>query len=239
MNLKDLLKNPLKLYTDESGRPYSLQLSEEVLYFIDKNIGENSKTLETGAGISTVLFALKGAEHTCITPDRKETDRIKEYCLQNGISTDSVDFVVGRSEDTLPRTNLNGLDLAVIDGRHAFPTPFIDWYYISPFLKTGGMLILDDMEVWTVKALEEFLLQEPEWRCVKKFVKTTCFIKLSEGSHQKEWNEQSYVALRSRTTKFKLNYILYKNIKLLRQGKILQLIGKIKNLKASNNDKRK
>ncbi|GAG00860.1 unnamed protein product, partial [marine sediment metagenome] len=69
MVLQDLLRvEHLDRAERALGRSISCRLCEEVLYFIDKNVDETSKTLETGIGVSTILFALKGAHHTCVTP---------------------------------------------------------------------------------------------------------------------------------------------------------------------------
>jgi hypothetical protein len=38
------------------------------------------KTLETGAGLSTIIFAGSGCQHTCIIPDEKLAYRIRDYC---------------------------------------------------------------------------------------------------------------------------------------------------------------
>ena len=58
MDIHNLLNNPPKLHTDSLGKPISWQLDDEVLSFIHHNIDSKSKTLETGAGISTIIFAI-------------------------------------------------------------------------------------------------------------------------------------------------------------------------------------
>lgn len=201
MNFQDLLNNPPKLHSDRSGKPISWGLSDEVLHFIDKHVDAASKTLETGAGVSTILLALKGVEHICIVPSVDEVDRIKEYCMRHRISTGKINFQIDRSENALPRLQLNGLDLVLIDGRHAFPTPFIDWHYASAGLKGGGVLIIDDTQLWTGRILREFLLSEPEWKLKKDFSRTAVFVKLQGGSHSKEWNQQPFVVRNSSSIK--------------------------------------
>ena len=198
MNVQTLLQNLPKLHTDETGQPISWGLSDDVLYFIDKHVSDTSKTLETGAGISTIIFGLKGAKHTCIVPRKDEVERIKAYCAQQNISTQNISFEIDISESVLPCLEINNLDLVLIDGRHGFPTPFIDWYYASPKLKVGGILIVDDTQIWTGRILKEFLLLEPEWQLEEEFSdKTAVFKKLKEVSHWKEWNKQPYVLLKS------------------------------------------
>jgi predicted O-methyltransferase YrrM len=198
MNVQNLLQNPPKLHTDEFGQPISWGLSDDVLYFLDKHVSNTFRTLETGAGLSTILFGLIGSQHTCIVPSKDQVDRIKDYCAQHNIPIQNISFEIDTSENVLPRLEINDLDLVLIDGRHGFPTPFLDWYYASPKLKVGGTLIVDDTQIWTGRVLKEFLLLEPEWRLEEEFSnKTAVFKKLKEGSHSKEWNNQPYVFHRS------------------------------------------
>lgn len=198
MNLEDLLKNPPALHgTDDS--PTSYKLSDEALSFIDRSVNSGSKTLETGAGVSTVLFAIKGAEHTCIQPDGDQVKRIKWFCGQNGIPADRIDFRIDGSEKVLPHLKLSGLDLVLIDGCHGFPAPFIDWYYAASALKPGGILIIDDTHLWTGNILREFLLSEPGWRHEGDFLsRTAVFRRLGEGELLKEWPYQPYTVAHSR-----------------------------------------
>ena len=197
MNLQYILHDPPKLHRDGQGNPVSWKLSNQVLSLIDRSVNSNHKTLETGAGVSTILFAIKETEHTCITPHAKLVDRIKEYCHTQGISTQKIDFQLERSEDVLPHLAINNLDLILIDGRHAFPSPFIDWYYSANKLRNNGILIVDDTLIWTGKVLKDFLLSESEWELAENFLDASAFTKKGEQSHQKYWGEQPYVNQKS------------------------------------------
>ena len=114
--------------------------------------------METGAGISTILFAIKEANHTCIVPDPDLVSRIKSYCARMIVSVGRIDFRIDKSETTLPVLPIDQPDLVLIDGSHAFPTPFIDWYYTADKLRVGGMLMIDDTQLWTGHALKRFLI---------------------------------------------------------------------------------
>ena len=95
------------------------------------------------------------------------------------------------------------LDLVLIDGRHGFPAPFIDFYYVAEKLNIGGLLIVDDTWVWTGDVLKPYLLSEPEWELEADFSpRTSIFRKLAHGSQTKEWIEQAFVVKNSR---FKLD----------------------------------
>ena len=192
MRLDDVLNDPPKVHGDGD---VSFQLSDEVLRFIDEQTRNGgATTLETGAGISTIVFALNGSQHFCITPDPAQAERITAYCSHHDIKITALRFEIGRSEQVLPRLALPRLDLVLIDGRHGFPTPFIDWYYTAEALKCGGLLVVDDVQLWTGHQLRSFLLREREWRLERDFgERASAFVKLSEGSHNKSWTEQGYV----------------------------------------------
>jgi predicted O-methyltransferase YrrM len=172
-------------------------ISEETLRFLAARVEANWKTLETGAGLSTLLFAFKGTAHTCITPDRGEVERLKAYCRQRQISTDRIRFITETSQQALPGLRNDGeLDLVVIDGGHGFPVPFVDWFLTAPRLKLNGILVVDDTQLWTGEVLRDFLLAERQWKLEQKFVQGVAFRKIAHDV-EKEWNEQPYVHDRS------------------------------------------
>ena len=69
-------------------------LTKDVLRYIECALSPGAKTLETGAGISTILFALKSSEHTCITPKEQEVTLLRAYAERKGISLENVHFIV-------------------------------------------------------------------------------------------------------------------------------------------------
>src|ERR671921_263937 len=99
-----------------------------------------------------------GVVHTCVTPSQSEADRIIAYCAGHGISTESLTFEIGCSDEVLPRLRSEpALDLVFIDGNHGFPTPMVDWYFAASRLKPGGLLVLDDVALPAVSHLRRFL----------------------------------------------------------------------------------
>ena len=198
MTLEELLKDSPRLHRIGS-EPISYRLADRALLFIDQTVNENSQTLETGAGISTILFAIKKANHTCIVPDPDLVSRISSYCARMMVSVGRIDFRIDKSERTLPVLPIDQLDLVLIDGSHAFPTPFIDWYYTADRLRVGGMMMIDDTQLWTGHALKRFLIQEPEWELVEDVsARTAIFVKQKEYNHEKWWGQQAYVVQNSK-----------------------------------------
>ncbi|MEO6457352.1 MAG: class I SAM-dependent methyltransferase [Chloroflexia bacterium] len=198
MNLQELLENPPEVHMLPDGEPNPVGLAGEVLKFLFSTLVEEATTLETGAGLSTIAFAMRGCNHTCIAPFQYEVDGIKAFCLQHSISTEKVNFIVERSENVLPGLTCPPLDLALIDGSHGFPVQFLDWFYMAPLLKIGGLLILDDTQLWTGHVLKQFLQTEPEWKFEREFyAKTAVFTRLQDGSNLKDWYDQPYVVRHS------------------------------------------
>jgi len=228
LTVPELLADPPKLHAfkqtlatpDGMFAPGELinrwKLSDEELLFISKHIGKGSKTLETGAGCSTVLFTLLGANHTCIVPDKPLTERIVAFCKEKRIPTDKLNFIVEVSEQALPRLQERDFDLALIDGRHGFPQPFLDWYYMAEALKVGGYVVIDDLHVWVCETLMNLLMAEKDWKLVHESLGGCAFQKLGNGTQNNDYENQPYVAGKSR--QFSLSAKGRYMLSLLRRG---------------------
>lgn len=206
--IEELLADPPKLHVPSSrygageGSGVELtnqwKLSDEELLFINQHVGKSSRTLETGAGCSTILFAMLGSRHTCIVPDQTVVDRIFAFCKEKQIPTANVNFIIDISERALPQLKDRDFDLVLIDGRHGFPQPFLDWYYVAQLLKIGGYVVIDDLHIWVCEMLTSFLLSEGDWKLVHESLGGCVFQKLGNSAHNKEWAFQSFVTKRSR-----------------------------------------
>ena len=80
-------------------RWYSLP---ETLEAIRASVKPGDLSVETGTGASTVVFAASGANHTAISPDPDEHQRIRAYCHSIGVDDSRLTFIAERSEDVLP-----------------------------------------------------------------------------------------------------------------------------------------
>jgi predicted O-methyltransferase YrrM len=163
------------------------------------HIGPGKRTLETGSGVSTVLFAAAGARHTSVTPAHAEADRILAYCAEQGIETGSLEFEIGCSDEVLPRLPDEQFDLILIDGNHGFPTPILDWYYAASRLRSGGLLVIDDIQLPAVAHLCAFIDRDPRWNTFSRSDKWIAFTRINEGLLRQDWFEQpSYAATSNR-----------------------------------------
>ena len=194
MDFETFLQHPPTLHQDMQGNPQNQGLDIQPLEFIYQNARNARQTLETGAGLSTVAFAFAGSNHICICPDSGQFERIQAYCRENGVATDRLELICGDSADILPGLECAPLDFALIDGRHGFPSPAVDWYYICRRLKVGGVLVMDDLQLWTVRQVYEFMKNNTGWKPLIQLGRTAAFMKTDDKSHLQEWNLQNFVA---------------------------------------------
>jgi hypothetical protein len=196
---EQLLKT--KLFTERPnfhGRTSVLQnwrLADEVLDWLDVNVRHGQRTLETGCGYSTIIFALKGARHTVISPTIEEHQRIRQWCEANEIDLSNLDFKLARSEEVLPALDPEPLELVLIDGWHAFPAPCLDWFFTAKRLVVNGYVILDDTQLKAVRILRDFLeTEQGRWALVARFKGTDIFRKISRDTFVGDWRTQPYGA---------------------------------------------
>jgi Methyltransferase domain len=205
LTLKRLLDNPPKLHrpmdffennpTAEDGLVGNWGIQRSFLEQLDKFVAPGALTLETGCGLSTVCFAILGAEHICISPMAKEHQRVRNYCAENQISTERIRFIAMKSGAALPALNIGDrrLDFALIDGSHAFPVPIVDYFYANDRLKVGGFLAVDDLQISGVGILHKFLLTEPAYETVKlDGLKTGIYRKVAETIYPRDWSGQRF-----------------------------------------------
>jgi hypothetical protein len=174
-------------------------LDTTALRFLESAVRIGHRTLETGSGRSTIVFAARAASHICVAPDGERAEQVRRYCRSKGIPLAHVRFVVDRPEEALPRLEPTPLDLVLLDGSHSFPQLFIDWSYAGRRLMEGGHLVIDDVHLWTGRVLMDFCKAEPGWTFLTLLGgRTAVFRRSPGGDMHREWTRQPYVAERSR-----------------------------------------
>jgi hypothetical protein len=165
----------------------------ETLRLIQRSSPDGGRTLETGCGASTVVFAASGANHTAISPDPDEHRRVRDYCELIGVDHSRLTFVVGLSDEVLPAFPAERvLDVAFIDGAHSFPYPALDWYYVTRMLKVGGQLVFDDVPVPAVAPLFRHMKLEPNWRFDAILDNRAAAFTLLTPPAPEEWSSQPF-----------------------------------------------
>lgn len=197
MNLDELIQARPRLQPAREGGRMSLAVDERVLRRLGTMVEPSMATLETGAGVSTLVFALAGCRHTAIAPNPQLMENIRGFCGEHSIGDGGLELIAETSEACLPRLAPTPLDVVLIDGRHGFPAPFIDYFYTQSRLKEGGRLIVDDTQLWTGRVLRDFLSEEPGWER-EASIGRTAFFRKGEGARPRaEWIDQPYVARQS------------------------------------------
>jgi hypothetical protein len=191
-----LLADPPAVHAMDAGPDPEIGLwgtDRECYALIAETVQPGMHTLETGSGLSTVLFAAAGADHTCVTPSAEEAARILAYCERQGISTDSLRFELGTSDEILPRlADGPRLDLVFVDGNHGYPTPMIDWFYAGSRLVPGGLLIVDDVPLPAVAHLCAFVDHDPRFIVHRRTAKWIAYRASAGGSLRQDWFEQPF-----------------------------------------------
>jgi hypothetical protein len=167
---------------------HRMMIGRDVLRFLRDNLRPSMRTLETGSGYTTVVFAIAETQHVCITPIREETESIQSYCREHNIR-DNITFIHESSDVVLPSGKgvPETIDLVFIDGAHRFPFSILDWHFTERRIPVGGFLGIDDFHMPSIRILYDFLLEEPEWELVRRFRNTSFFRRRAETVISSDW----------------------------------------------------
>jgi Methyltransferase domain len=190
-----LAKRPI-LHDDYAGRLVDFGIDPRLVRFLRAAITPSCRTIETGSGISTLVFLILGAKHTAVSPDAGEPKRIGTYCQAHGIPIENYSPITGFSENVLPGLTIDvPVDVALVDGSHSFPLPCIDWFYLTRALRKGGTMILDDINLWSGKIIADFLDADDAWEMVVRNDRFAGYRLLipSEEVLLRWWGQQPYV----------------------------------------------
>ena len=185
--------------------------ANDCLEFLAATLTPGQRTLETGCGATTIVFAATGAQHAAVFLDESEGLAVQEWCEARNISTANIAFHPGSSSETLPRLELGDLDLVMVDGCHGFPFPQLDWYYAASHLVKGGTLIVDDTHLAAPYELRRYLEHDPRWERIHVGTQWVAFRRLGSGSLDEEWMSQQFhqpLALRGQAARRKARGIL-------------------------------
>lgn len=134
---------------------------------------------ETGAGKSTLLLSHVSERHLVFALDLGGS--VSQVRASPLLRSERVEFIEGPTQQTLPRTPLpHPLDLVLIDGPHAYPFPDLEYYYLYPRLTSGALLILDDIDIPTVRNLFRVLKADAMFSLLD-VVHTTAFFERTDA----------------------------------------------------------
>ncbi len=187
--LNQILSQRPPVHTRASGENRCIGMHNEVLQYLYDQLHPGQLTLETGCGLSTLVFALSNCIHKVIVPNAAHIEATKQAAIRYDIPFDDTTFILGRSEKVLPAFSTETkLDAVLIDGGHAFPIPFIDWFYTNNLLRVNGLLVLDDIDLKSVSILDDYLSSQPEWQKDKVIRRTAFYIKIHDLDIDDAWD---------------------------------------------------
>lgn len=159
--MEDLLNRIALLPQDWHGAG---TVGRNALYAIARHvklIGGLRHSAETGSGKTTLLLSALSPQHTVFALDAGDSiRRVRESELFNAASTV---FVEGPTQRTLPPTHVftKKLSLALIDGPHGYPFPDLEYFYLYPQIETGGLLLVDDIQIPTIRNMFNVIKADP------------------------------------------------------------------------------
>ena len=123
-----------------------------------------------GASSLAILDSLSGwkAEHTIIDPFQSTQWKNIGVNLLNKFGYSNFKLIEKKSEFALPDLleNNEKFDLAFIDGYHTFDHTLLDAFYLTKMLNTGGLLIIDDVQMPAINKCIRYLYNYPCLRYV-------------------------------------------------------------------------
>src|SRR6185436_9943490 len=142
------------------------------------------RSVETGTGKSTLLLSHLSEHHLCFSLDDAKSlgdgHSLERASGSSLLKPGVVEFVVGPTQRTLmAHTFSEPLQLVFIDGPHGYPFPDLEYFKLYPHLETGGLLVVDDIHIPTIRNLFNFLREDPMWCLLETVGKTAFFERTS------------------------------------------------------------
>jgi len=158
------------------------------------------RSVETGTGKSTLLLSHLSEHHLCFSLDDAKSlgdgHSLERASGSSLLKPGVVNFVVGPTQQTLmAHTFSEPLQLVFIDGPHGYPFPDLEYFKLYPHLETGGLLVVDDIHIPTIRNLFNFLREDPMWCLLETVGKTAFFERTSAPTFSQsgdDWWLQPY-----------------------------------------------
>lgn len=195
MKAKDVLKRLAG--SSHRGSAFSSDTLVEVASTFPERI---ETSLETGCGVSTVMFSNLSQKHYVFAYDDRESPESSVNLAQSSpdFRSERVQFVFGPTQKTLPRHDFpeeTRFDVILLDGPHGYPFPELEYAVLYDKLKPGGLLILDDIHIPSIGNMFAILREDRMYDQVGIFA-TTGILRRTDlegvASDGDGWVEQGY-----------------------------------------------
>jgi predicted O-methyltransferase YrrM len=174
-------------------------ISYETLGLIEDLLGSAvERTAETGCGRSTILFSNLAKEHYVFCVDDRGLEGSSVAYFQNSqlANEDSVRVVFGPTQETLFRFRHAGpYDAVLLDGPHGYPFPELEYYHFYPRIRSGGLLVVDDVQIATIGRMADVLQEDAMWNLEALSEKTAIFRRTTAATlppSGDDWYAQDY-----------------------------------------------
>ena len=117
---------------------------------------------ETGCGLTTLILSQLSERHTSFTAEFGDSlPKTRGHHLLNAASTS---FIVNSTQLSLPVYQFpEPLDFVILDGPHAYPFPDLEYFFFYPHVRSGGILVIDDIHIPTIGHMHAFLCDDEMW----------------------------------------------------------------------------
>ena len=151
------------LEAGRGGEEYGFATKD--LLNIEKYLPERmAATAETGCGKSTVLFSNLSDQHRVFARDdggmgERSAVRFFKECPLTRL--ERVSLHLGPTQLILPSFKHDILyDAVLIDGPHGYPFPEMEYLSFYPHIRTGGLLLVDDVNIPTIGRMVDFIYED-------------------------------------------------------------------------------
>ena len=156
MKINEVIEEIARLPQDWHGAGTVSHPVLETIWKHAEALGEIQRSVETGSGKTTLLFCRLSSHHTVFACDfGNSISKVRESSL---FKKERVVFVEGPTQRTLPTYTFDHpLCLALIDGPHGYPFPDMEYYYFYPQIKEGGLLLVDDIQIPSIRRMYDII----------------------------------------------------------------------------------
>ena len=206
LDLNDIIINLTK-NVHRAGSCSGAVLSE--LETLARGIVGVKQSLETGCGRTTVMLSNISRKHLCFCIDDRNIQQHNRsttssvcFAIDNTyFNQDRVSFVFGPTQRTIRNYEFGEtlLDFVFLDGPHAFPFVEMEYYFLYPHIRHGGILGIDDIQIPNIANLFRFLRDDAMWNLISVVENTAFFERTKAPTFDPEgdyWKGQGYNALR-------------------------------------------
>ena len=98
------------------------------------------------------------------------------------LNDSTVVFYEAPSLKTLPTFEFEfPLDFALLDGAHGYPFAHVEYFFVYPHIRPGGILVVDDIRIPAVYQLFDFLRYDDMFTLTQVIARNTAFFRRTDA----------------------------------------------------------